>query len=132
MFWNLAVAIRIDVSGHAIPVGAQHPIGHPVTVGIQQPVVSAPVAVEVHQWTAGVLGAVEPEPAQLPAPIGCDRPRPGPVVGEVRLRGAVVVEVEHGMIDDAIAVKVRERVVAHPVTVEIQADRIEPAVTVEV
>ncbi len=67
-----------------------------------------------------------------PAPINGDRPGPRAVVGEVRLGRAVVVKVEHGVIDDAIAVEIRHGVVAHSVVVEIQPDRFEPAVVVKV
>jgi hypothetical protein len=64
----MAVAVGVGVARHAVLAGTQHPVGDPVAVGIEQSVVEAPVAVEVDQRTAGVLRAVEPEPAQLPAP----------------------------------------------------------------
>jgi hypothetical protein len=34
-FWNLAVAVGVDVSGHAAVIGTQHPVGHPVAVDIE-------------------------------------------------------------------------------------------------
>lgn len=79
-----------------------------------------------------MLDAVEPIPAQLSAAVDGDRPGPRSVVDEVAFRGAVVVDVEYGVVGNVVAVEVGQRVIAQTVAVEIQANRVQPAVTVEV
>ena len=44
----------------------------------------------------------------------------------------VVVEVEHGVVGEAVAVEVGQRVVEQAVAIEVQTDRLELAVTVQV
>ena len=124
------LALFAELVASAPLAGAQHSVGHPVTVGIDQPVIGATLTVEVDQRPAGVLDAVEAEPAQVPATVHGHRPCSRSVVGEVAFRGAVVVEIEHGMVGQAIAVEVRQGVIGQSVAVEIQTDGIQPAVTV--
>lgn len=70
-----------------------------------------------------MLDAVEPIPAQLSAAVDGDRPGPRSVVDEVAFRGAVVVDVEYGVVGNVVAVEVGQRVIAQTVAVEIQANR---------
>ena len=128
----MAVTVRVDVCRCAVLPGAQDTVGDAIAVGIEQAIVETPVPVEVNQRTAGVLGAIESEPAQLPAPIYGDRPRAGSVIGEEGLGSAVVVQVEHGVVGQPVAIEIGQGVVAHPVAVEIQADRLEPTVAIQV
>lgn len=70
-----------------------------------------PLSVEVEHRPAGVPDAVETKPAQLTRTIDRHRPRARAVVGEVRLRAAVVVEVESRVIGDPIGGEVGHRVI---------------------
>lgn len=65
-----------------------------------------------------MLDAVEPIPAQLSAAVDGDRPGPRSVVDEVAFRGAVVVDVEYGVVGNVVAVEVGQRVIAQTVAVE--------------
>lgn len=67
-----------------------------------------------------MLDAVEPIPAQLSAAVDGDRPGPRSVVDEVAFRGAVVVDVEYGVVGNVVAVEVGQRVIAQTVAVEIR------------
>lgn len=62
-----------------------------------------------------MLDAVEPIPAQLSAAVDGDRPGPRSVVDEVAFRGAVVVDVEYGVVGNVVAVEVGQRVIAQTV-----------------
>ena len=53
---------------------AQRSVSQPVAVGVEQPVVGLPVAVEVDHRSARVLNPVQAEPPQLPRPVDADRP----------------------------------------------------------
>lgn len=79
-----------------------------------------------------MLDTVETEPSQRRAcALGGHRPGACAVVGHVRLGCSVAVEVEHRVVGHAVDIQIEQDVV-ESVVVDVETDRVEHAVTVEI